>query len=63
MVVLVTSNGSGIAAQAGFQPGDIVLGVNGVRVATVADLVAALSSGQGWRVTIQRGEQQITASF
>ena len=61
--VLLTSAGSGVAAQAGFQPGDIIVGVNGRRTATVADLVASLAYAQGWRVTIQRGEQQITAEF
>ena len=61
--VLITSAGGGFAAQAGFQPGDIVLGVNGQATPTVATLAAALGEAQGWRLTIQRGEQQITADF
>jgi Do/DeqQ family serine protease len=61
--VLITSPGQGIAARAGFQPGDIIRGVNGATINTVADLVAALNSGDGWRVTLQRGDQQITAQF
>jgi S1-C subfamily serine protease len=61
--VLVTNAGQGIAIQAGFQPGDIIRGVNGVPVNSVADLVAALDSGQGWRIVLQRGDQQITAQF
>jgi S1-C subfamily serine protease len=61
--VLVTASGQGIAAQAGFQPGDIIRGVNGAPVNSVADLMAALNGGQGWRIVLQRGEQQITAQF
>jgi S1-C subfamily serine protease len=61
--VLVTASGQGIAARAGFQPGDIILGVNGVAVNSVAELVAALNNGQGWRIVLQRGEQQITVQF
>ena len=62
--VLVTSAGHGIAAQAGFQAGDIIRAVNGRRIASTADLVAAMAGGSGgWQVVIQRGEQQITAQF
>jgi S1-C subfamily serine protease len=61
--VLVTAAGQGIAARAGFQPGDIIRGVNGVPVNTVAGLVAALNGAQGWRIVLQRGEQQITVQF
>ena len=62
--VLVTSSGQGIAARAGFQAGDIVRAVNGRTVNTTAELTSALAGGLGgWRVTIQRGDQQITAQF
>ena len=62
--VLVTSGGQGIAARAGFQAGDIIRAVNGRVVNTTADLAAALSGDLGgWRVTIERGGQQITAQF
>ena len=62
--VLVTSSGQGVAAQAGFQAGDIVRAVNGRTVNTTAELAAALAAGSGgWQVTIQRGDQQITAQF
>jgi len=61
--VLVTATGQGIAARAGFQPGDIIRGVNGTPVNSVADLVSALGDGEGWRITLQRGDQQITAQF
>jgi Do/DeqQ family serine protease len=61
--VLVTASGQGIAARAGFQPGDIIRGVNGAPVNSVADLIAALNGAEGWRITLQRGEQQITVQF
>ena len=62
--VLVTSSGQGIAARAGFQAGDIVRAVNGRTVNTTAELTSALAGGLGgWRVTVQRGDQQITAQF
>ena len=62
--VLVTSAGGSIAAQAGFQPGDIIRAVNGAPIDTTAGLAAALAGGfGGWRVTLQRGDQQITAQF
>ncbi len=61
--VLITASGSGVAAQAGFQPGDMVLGVNGRRIASVAQLADALASAQSWQITLQRGDQQITTQF
>ncbi len=62
--VLVISTGQGIAARAGFQAGDIVRAVNGRVVNTTADLTSVLGGGAGgWRVTVQRGDQQITAQF
>ena len=62
--VLVVQAGQGIAAQAGFQAGDIVREVNGRPIDSTAGLAAALASNLGrWRVTVQRGDQQITAEF
>jgi serine protease Do len=46
-----------IAARYGFQPGDIVRLVNDTRTDTVTQLTAALRSGQGWRMAVQRGER------
>ena len=57
------SASDGFAAQAGFQPGDIVLGVNGRTVTSVGELVALLDGAQEWRITVQRGDQQITGQF
>jgi S1-C subfamily serine protease len=62
--VVITSGGQGIAAQAGLKAGDIIRAVNGRRVATVRDLVAALATGGGaWRITIERDGQEVTGTF
>ena len=52
------------AASVGLQPGDIIREVNGRQIATTADLQAVITAGaRGWRVTIQRAGQLITAQF
>ncbi|MDE2488857.1 MAG: Do family serine endopeptidase [Alphaproteobacteria bacterium] len=62
--VVVTQGGGGLAAQAGFQAGDIIRAVNGRRVATVAQLAAALAAGSRvWQITIERQGQEITGTF
>lgn len=62
--VVVTKVGQGFAQEAGFRPGDFVLSINGRAVSSVADVASILSAGsRGWRVTILRGGQQITADF
>ena len=60
--VMVTSV-DGVAAQAGFRPGDLVRQVNGRDVNSVRDLAAAVSSASRWRVVIERGGQQVVAEF
>ena len=53
-----------LAQQFGFQRGDIVLAVNGQKIAKTRDLEkVAKASARVWRVTIQRGGQQISAVF
>ena len=61
--VLIIKPGQNFAAQAGFQAGDIIREVNGRAVRSTATLAAALQAGQGWRITLERGGRQITASF
>jgi S1-C subfamily serine protease len=62
--VMVTKVAGGPAAQVGLRPGDIVRNVNGRRIDSVRDLVAAVGArSQAWQVTIERGGQQITATF
>jgi S1-C subfamily serine protease len=59
--VLVTRPGDGYAASFGVQAGDVVVAVNDRKVATVADLRAALASARsGWLIVIQRGDQTLT---
>ena len=57
---LVVDDVSGPAAAAGVQPGDIILGVNGTPVKTLAQLqTATKKSGKTVALLIQRGENQI----
>jgi S1-C subfamily serine protease len=44
------------AARIGLQPGDIVRGINGAEIATMADLTKAMSSKPVlWRFEFERG--------
>jgi Do/DeqQ family serine protease len=62
--VLVTDVRGGYSANAGFQPGDRILQVNGRKIATVADLKAALQTGARlWSVVIDRNGRQISAQW
>ncbi|MET0291395.1 MAG: DegQ family serine endoprotease [Steroidobacteraceae bacterium] len=57
---LVVEDVSGPAEAAGVRPGDILLGVNGTRVKSVAELqAAAKKSGKTVALLIQRGDQQL----
>ncbi|MEO8308148.1 MAG: Do family serine endopeptidase [Pseudomonadota bacterium] len=57
---LVVEEANGSAANAGVQAGDIILGVNGTRVKTVAELqTAAKKSGKTVALLIEREDQQI----
>jgi serine protease Do len=57
---LVVEDVSGPAANAGVRPGDILVGVNGTPVKTIAELQAAAKrSGKTVALLIQRGDQQI----
>ena len=50
------------ASASGFRPGDIILEVNGARIATTGDLDAATrGSARAWRVTVTRAGRTITA--
>ncbi len=63
--VVVTDVENGSAAQSfGLQKGDIVLSVNNAKIESTQDLVRTLSQpSRLWRLTIQRGGQQISAVF
>jgi Do/DeqQ family serine protease len=63
VVVTEVENGS-TADSFGLQKGDLVLVVNNVRIETTRDLVSVISKpSRLWKLTIQRGGQQISAMF
>jgi S1-C subfamily serine protease len=63
VAVTEVENGS-LAQNFGLQKGDIVLTVNNAKIETTQDLVRAVSQpARLWRLTIQRGGQQISAVF
>jgi serine protease Do len=52
------------AAGYGFQPGDIVRGLNGKEIHTVADLAGALAAAQGhWQIVVDRGGSRLSLSI
>jgi S1-C subfamily serine protease len=62
--VVITQGGQGLAAQAGLKSGDIVRSINGRKVASVRDLVTALSAGSAvWQIVIERDGQEISGTF
>jgi Do/DeqQ family serine protease len=53
----------GIAARAGFQPGDVIRGVNGQTIRNTAELSRALNARtKGWRIAAERGGQPFEIS-
>jgi Do/DeqQ family serine protease len=63
VVVTDVENGS-MAQSFGLQKGDVVVVVNSAKIETTQDLVRAVSQpSRVWRLTIQRGGQQISAVF
>ncbi len=61
-VAIASVNSNGIAANYGFQPGDIVRNVNGVNITRVNELVHALNSSNQWDLVIERGGRKLTLS-
>jgi Do/DeqQ family serine protease len=63
--VVITQIADGSTAQSiGFQRGDVVVSVNSQKIAKSADLERITNAGtRQWRVTIQRGGQQISVMF
>jgi Do/DeqQ family serine protease len=63
VVILDVANGS-YASNLGFRRGDIVVAVNGEKIARTRDLArAAEAPRRSWRVVIRRGGRQISAVF
>jgi serine protease Do len=61
-VAIVSTQSGTIAANYGFQPGDLVRSVNGQHIANVSDLVRALNGANRWELVIERGGRQLTLS-
>ena len=63
-VVVVDVDQGSYASNLGFRRGDIIMSVNGERMAKTSDLAQATSTpSRSWQVVIRRGGQQITAVF
>jgi serine protease Do len=61
-VAIISVNPNGIAANYGFQPGDIVRSINGVNINRVGELVRSLNNANQWDMVIERGGRKLTLS-
>jgi S1-C subfamily serine protease len=62
--VIVDVAGNSTAAALGFRPGDLVLSVNGQKIARTRDLERATSeAARVWRIEIQRGGQRLSLAL
>ena len=60
-VAIVDISDGSVAANLGFKPGDLILSVNGQRISSTQDLERVIKNPKRlWRVTIERGGQQIS---
>ncbi len=62
-VVIQSINRAGLAARAGFAPGDVVREVNGQPIRSTDDLQRALSAANVWRIGVQRNGQLLEVTF
>jgi len=58
----VSVSPTGIAANYGFQPGDIVRSVNGVTINRVGELVRLLNATNRWDLVVERGGRKLALS-
>jgi S1-C subfamily serine protease len=61
-VAIVSVNPNGIAANYGFQPGDIVRSINGAAIARVGDLVRLLNAVNRWDLVVERDGRRLALS-
>jgi serine protease Do len=61
-VAIVSVSPTGIAANYGFQPGDIVRSVNGVTINRVGELVRLLNATNRWDLVVERGGRKLALS-
>ena len=60
-VIVISLAEDGLAANVGFQKGDIITAVNGQKIVHTGDLVKATKdTGRLWRITLVRGGQQLS---
>jgi Do/DeqQ family serine protease len=60
-VIVISLSDDGLAANVGFQKGDIITAVNGQKIARTSDLVKATKEASRlWRITLVRGGQQLS---
>jgi len=61
-VAIVAVNPNGIAANYGFQPGDVVRTINGDNIDRTGELVRLLNGANRWDMVIERGGRRLTLS-
>jgi serine protease Do len=61
-VAIIAVNPSAIAANYGFQPGDVVRSINGAAINRTGELVRALNGANQWDMVIERGGRRLTLS-
>ncbi len=59
-VVIVSVSPGTPSGGYGFQPGDIVRGVNGVAITSVGQLLQTLSAANAWSLVIDRDDRRLT---
>jgi S1-C subfamily serine protease len=63
-IVMSDVEDTGIAARVGFQKGDLILAVNGQRLATTKDIERVMRNGGGyWEITLNRGGRVFTMAL
>lgn len=61
-VAIVSVNSSGIAANYGFQTGDIVRNINNTNITSVGELVRILNGTRHWDMVVERDGRRLTLS-
>ena len=61
-VAIVSVSATGIAANYGFQPGDIVRSINGAAINRVGELVRLLNGANRWDMVIERSGHRLSLS-
>jgi serine protease Do len=61
-VAIIAVAPGGLAANYGFQPGDIIRTINGANINRTGELVRALNGVSQWNMVIERGGRKLTLS-